>query len=412
MLQKKDTILKIGSHFMFKKSKTKPKLPSEAKCCGCSACYASCPAKAISMVADKEGFLQPHIDKKLCIGCGKCENACPVLHQNPPRTPIEVFASRAKDEETLVGSSSGGIFTLLAKKTIANGGVVFGAAWEYPSCKVRHIAATTYTDLDMLRGSKYLQSEMGNIFQEVKQALKNDCKVIFSGCPCQIAGLKKYLGEDNANLLTVDIICHGVPSPLAWNAFLKQRENESGEKVSKVISRRYCSWVNFNLSLQFQSLEKKYSKSYPENSFLVGFLQNYFLRKCCHQCSFRELRSKSDITLGDAWGFEKQIPDFNDDKGISTAIINTTKGKNAFSQILDDIQKYDISFEETCNSNPTILGNYKKTWRRKKFFTLIKKMDFDSVISKLNSSGFFRKCHLLLWWLKRLIINREVNKLW
>ena len=124
------------------------------------------------------------------------------------------------------------------------------------------------------------------------------------------------------------------------------------------------------------------------------------------------MRSGSDITIGDAWGFEKQIPDFNDDKGISTVIINTTKGKKAFTQILDDIQKYDISFEETCKSNPTLLGNYKETWRRKKFFTLINKLDFDSTISKINSSGFFRKCHLLLWWLKRLIINREVNKLW
>lgn len=388
------------------------KLPSKDKCCGCSACYASCPVNAISMVADDEGFLQPSINTALCIGCRKCEKACPILAPRNTREPILCYVARAKDEETLLGSSSGGIFTLLARQTIADGGVVFGAAWEYPSCHVKHISASTNDELDELRGSKYLQSEMHDTFNKVKETLLDGKKVLFSGCPCQIAGLKSFLGNDYANLLTVDIICHGVPSTLAWDAFIKQREKESCEKISKITSRRYSSWKDLTIALQFTAPDKAYSKGFEENTFLIGFLKNYFLRNGCHQCYFRGLRSGADITIGDAWGIEKHCQDFNDDKGVSVAIISSDKGKMTFSQIFESIESRTISFSDACNSNPTILGNYKKTWRRKRFFKLIKDMDFDSVISKINSSGFFRRCHLLLWWIKRLIINGEINKLW
>lgn len=390
----------------------KPVLPSADKCCGCSACYAACPQNAIIMHPDEEGFLQPLVDLSKCVGCGKCTKSCPVINRAKSRTPIMVLAARAKNENVLAGCSSGGVFTLFAENFLRRGGVVYGAAWNYPKCNVVHRKVANIADLEELKGSKYVQSEMGDIFKNVKRDIAEGHKVLFSGCPCQVAGLKRYLGDDERNLLTIDLICHGVPSPLSWKAFLEKRVDDYGAAVSKIISRRYCGWKDFVCMIEFCGSEKKYVRYGQQCTFFRAFFNNYLNRKSCHECSFRELKSGSDITIGDFWGGEKIFGGLNDNKGISAVLLNTEKGLDQWNLISEFNKFFRSELKVVCRYNPTVMRNYRRTWKREKFFSLIKIVDFDTAVRKVDAMGFFRRIRHFAWWLKRLVLHREINKLW
>ncbi len=191
-------------------------------CCGCSACVQICPKQCISLSADNEGFLYPQVDTAVCINCGLCEKVCPVINQNEPRMPLEVYAAKNTDEEIRLKSSSGGIFTLLAEHIISEGGVVFGARFN-ENWEVVHDYTETVEGLESFRGSKYVQSIIGENFKKAKFFLDEGRNVLFSGTPCQVAGLKKFLRKEYENLLTVEVVCHGVPSPMVWHDYLDYR---------------------------------------------------------------------------------------------------------------------------------------------------------------------------------------------
>ena len=213
-------------------------ITDKSQCCGCTACASVCPKMCIAMKEDEEGFLYPEADASLCIGCGLCEKVCPVLHQGDARKPLAVYAAKNRDENVRMASSSGGIFSLLAERVIDDGGVVFGARFD-DNWEVIHDFAETKEKLVAFRGSKYVQSCMESCFVQAKRFLDGGRKVLFTGTSCQIAGLKNYLRKDYENLLAVDVVCHGVPSPEAWRKYVKEISASQGGENSKQLCGKH-----------------------------------------------------------------------------------------------------------------------------------------------------------------------------
>lgn len=213
-------------------------ITDKSKCCGCNACVQRCPKQCIAMREDEEGFLYPKVDVAVCIDCGLCEKVCPVINQNVPKEPLQVFAAKNKNEDQRLRSSSGGVFILLAENIIKQGGVVFGARFD-KNWEVEHGYAETLEELEPLMRSKYVQSRIGNTYKEAEMFLKQGRKVLFVGTSCQIAGLHKFLRKEYENLLTVDFICHGVPSPGVW----RKSSEERSRKARSLEKNRFCLFL-------------------------------------------------------------------------------------------------------------------------------------------------------------------------
>ena len=234
----------------------------KSKCSGCSACFSVCPKRCIVMREDKEGFLYPSIDDKNCIHCGLCERICPIKNRYlpPDNKDIIAIAAQLKDDSLRLNSSSGGVFTAIAEEVIKRGGVVFGAAFN-KNLGVRHIYTETKEGLSQIRGSKYLQSIIGDAYKQAEHFLKNGRQVFFTGTPCQIGGLYAYLGENYDNLITQDLVCHGVPSPLVWGKYLTYRKKEAGANVENVFFRdKRVGWKKYSISLKFSN-QTEYSET-------------------------------------------------------------------------------------------------------------------------------------------------------
>ena len=295
-------------------------------CTGCTACASICPVAAIEMVADKEGFKFPQVESERCINCGACLRVCPVLHPGAPRTPLAVYAAKANDDALRMQSSSGGIFTLLARQTLDGGGVVYGAGWKRPEFIVTHKRVTSETELAELRGSKYVQSELGTTFKQAKKDLENGRKVLFSGTPCQVLGLKRYLQHTYDNLICVDFICHSVASPLLFKLY---KESVTGEAtISKFTFRdKSCGWSPIHYLKFILSDGRVQTKKFGDTFLGKGWALGWFCRWSCFSCP-KEFTSQSDITLSDAWGCEKFAPEIADAKGVSLIFLNTQEGQN------------------------------------------------------------------------------------
>lgn len=363
-------------------------------CSGCAACYAVCSRKAISMRPDGEGFLHPHIDESICVQCGRCERVCPSLHPGEARKPLSVYATKAKDDILRAESSSGGVFSLLSRQVISAGGIVYGAAIRKSDLLVCHCSAKNEEELSWLRGSKYVQSEIGDVYSQVLGQLIEGREVLFSGTPCQVAALRNFLAKDYCNLICVEVICHAAPSPLAWRKFLEKRtamstKGRDNARPAEVIDRRIsfrrknCGWKRFSLSLRFAN-GKEYLLDLRTDTFLRGFLAELYNRPSCHECSVRELRSGADISIGDYWNVHKRFPEMDDDKGSSIVLVNSDKGIALINKIalLCDMTQSD--YEDACRTNPAIYRSSAPNRKRPKFFRLIRKnADFDLVVEKL-----------------------------
>ncbi len=301
-------------------------------CTGCTACLAVCPASAIRMDADSEGFSYPRIDDARCTRCGLCVKTCPVLRRPPPRQPLAVYAALSADAALREQSSSGGLFTLLARRILSQDGVVFGAAWG-EGWGVAHVSAADEAGLAALRGSKYAQSDLRDVFRQVRQHLCDGRPVLFSGTPCQLAGLRAFLSTAEpadapalGSLLGVDLVCYSVPSPRAFDAYRRERETLAGAPAVRISFRdKRDGWHRYALAMSFAN-GASYRASKADDSFLQGFTKDLFSRPSCHACPFRELRSGADITLGDFWGVAQRHPDFDDDRGTSLLLANTHRG--------------------------------------------------------------------------------------
>lgn len=371
-------------------------------CSGCNACYSSCPQKCISMISDEEGFLYPCIDNDKCINCNRCKKVCPVLNNNTRNLKGEAFACVNKNEDIRLKSSSGGIFTLLAEKIIEAGGVVFGAAFD-KDLSVHHIAIKEKADINMLRGSKYLQSTIGNCYLEAETYLKDGQLVLFSGTPCQIRGLRGYLYKDYPNLITQDIICHGVPSPLVWQKYLSFLQNKfkssADRKLKPLFRSKITGWREYSINVNFEN-GIKHTKKANEDLYMKSFLKNLSLRESCYNCHSKSLERESDITLADFWGVEKILPEMDDNLGVSLVILNSPKGSDLFVQLKNDIKFVQVDLDKAISFNKAAIQSCPRPNNRNTFIKNTNSQDFKTAVRKGIDEKLIFKLKKLL---KRLI---------
>lgn len=354
------------------------------KCTGCRMCVQICPVKAIDMKENEEGFFEPIINKEKCIKCGLCFKRCPQLNDVKVGKKInshKVFAMKNKNTEEQKNSSSGGVFSVLARYVLENNGAVYGACFD-EKLKLEHIRIDKQENLYKLRGSKYLQSNTKNTFELVKNDLNKGVKVLYVGTPCQIAGLKNYLGKDYEELLLVDLVCHGVPSQKLFDKYLTwlKKKNNSSIIEYEFRSKEKKSW-GLNLKVKFESGKERYI---PANldPYYKSFLNGSTYRECCYNCKYAKIERVGDITIADYWGIEKEHPDFYDKNGVSAVIINTNAGFKAFENIKDEVEYRDTEIEKIIAKNknlqePTIRNSIRnnayKDIDRKKFINYSKK---------------------------------------
>ena len=363
-------------------------IQDKSKCCGCSACVRRCPKSCISLQEDYEGFLYPYVNEEACVDCGLCEKVCPVLNQNQPHQPLVVYAAKNPNEEIRMKSSSGGIFSLLAEKIIQEGGVVFGAKFD-EKWEVVHGYTETLEGLEAFRGSKYVQSRIRDSYRDVECFLKKGRKVLFSGTPCQIAGLKRYLRKEYENLLAVDFVCHGVPSPMIWRDYLNKKIRPLGVVGKNMVSPlslkdmpvitgisfrdKRNGWKKFGFTVRGKSASKADKnlvslsvdddtfiyESLDKNLYMQGFLKNFYLRPSCYMCKSKSGKSHSDITLGDFWGIQRVCQKIDDDKGVSLVTIYSSQGKTFYESLnADNVQ---TSYKDALKYNPSLERSVSKT---------------------------------------------------
>ena len=362
-------------------------ITDKTNCCGCGACRQVCPVHCIEMYEDGEGFLYPKANAGVCIDCGKCEQVCPVIHQGDMRNPILIYATKNKQDDMRMQSSSGGMFTLLAEKVIQSKGVVFGSCFD-KSWKVIHDYTETLEGLNAFRGSKYVQSDVRDTYKEAEAFLKQSRKVLFSGTPCQIAGLLLFLQKPYDSLLTVEVICHGVPSPAVWRLFLlgiiqkyysrRNKDNAPFDtELKNVASVSFRDKTNgwkqsaFVVSLKQPNTNKEallLSEIQESNLYFKGFQRELYLRPACSHCCAKGLKSKADITLGDFWGIQHLIPGFDDDKGVSALLINTSKGESYFGLLQDKMEYKQSDYTSICTYNRFVIDNAGQSPYRQVFF--------------------------------------------
>ena len=317
-------------------------------CTGCGCCEKLCPNSAIKMKEDEKGFLYPEIINKYCTNCGICKKNCPNIEEKIDNREIEIYAMKNKDNQIRETSSSGGIFWEYASIILKNNGVVFGAAYNELH-EVEHIKVENIEELYKLQGSKYVQSIIKNTYNEAGEFLKKGREVLFSGTPCQIEGLKNFLNKkkiDNSKLYTCDIICHGVPSPKVFKDYLKDLEQKYNSKIKKINFRYKEDNYTQNIKIDFCDGERYISNYFKDDYFYKLFLNDFILREACFECKYTSFNRVADITIGDFWGIEKSIKNFDDKKGVSLVLINTSKGKEIYEKIKD---KFEI--EKTCKEN-------------------------------------------------------------
>lgn len=357
------------------------KITEKYNCTGCHACSNICPKQCITMESDSEGFLYPKVNIQNCINCGLCEKVCPVLHNEKIDNEPQAYACFNKNEHVRLESSSGGIFTLIAEQIINDNGVVFGVGLDEDLTAI-HSYVETKDQLKSFRGSKYVQSKVGEIYKKAETFLKQGRKVLFTGTPCQVAGLKSYLQKDYDNLFCIDIICHGVPSPKVWKKYLSYHEKRVGAKaIGANFRHKNKGWNRFSMALEFNN-GNEHIQTLDKDLFMQAFLKDTCLRPSCHKCNFKSLHRLSDITLADFWGINKVLPQMDDDKGTSLLLINSKNGKAMFDSLKQSISFEKVDLEKAVSYNPAAFRSASENPNRKGFFEDIDKLSFDKLVDK------------------------------
>lgn len=378
----------------------------KSNCCGCGACSLACPGSCISMREDSEGFLYPVPDEDICTGCGLCEAVCNALHPKEKRLPLKVLAAINDDEYIRLKSSSGGIFHFLAKQTIDEGGVVFGARFD-ENWQVTLDYSEDLAGVEAFMGSKYVQARSGEAYRSVNSFLEKGRKVLFSGTPCQVAGLKQFLGREYDNLLTVDFVCHGVPSPKVWGMYMEEVAGDSGDITGVEFRCKDSGWKNYSLLLKYNASTETLTSHSPfrDDPYMRAFLSDISLRPSCYECKVRGGRSGSDITLADFWGVGKIFPEMDDDKGTGMVFINTLKGEEHFGR--EKVSCKSTTYERIRQLNPSCERSPKMPHKRALFFAALGKENLTGLILRCTKPTLKkrlqqmpRKCKLLI---KRLL---------
>ena len=343
----------------------KNEIVNRKNCTGCGACKQICPKDCISFIEDKLGFQYPSIDQEKCVQCGLCRKVCPALNtQQDLQEDTTYFAAYHKDADCNEGSSSGGIFKLLAEFVLSQAGVVFGVMCD-DEMQIHHGWIDKVQDIGRLQGSKYVQSDIRESFREAEIFLKKDKIVLFSGTPCQIAGLKRFLRKDYSNLICIDLVCHGVPYAKLWEKYIQwHKEKYKKTPVWANFRDKSSGWRDFSMKIKYDD-GSVYCRKQDEDPFLRLFLQDIVLRESCYACSFKGIERQSDITLGDCWGIERIVPAWKEIEGVSLLMVHSLKGKEILQKI--EMTSIQLKKEDVLPYNRNIMYSIKKDSRRRRF---------------------------------------------
>ncbi len=386
------------------------KIKDKKECSGCAACSQACPSGCIKMMKDPEGFTYPVVIREKCSDCGVCERVCPIQNRGLEtefcKIPETYAAVNKKKSE---GSSSGGIFPLLSSYVLDKGGIVFGAAMSKSCEKVVHMGVEETESLRFLQGSKYVQSDIENTFILARKELEKGRFILFSGTPCQIAGLKSYLKRDYDTLLTVEVICHGVPSPLLWRKYIHYVKSKLKASIENVDFRHKNIRDVKELMMYIKATNGRIYKDYEDNDpFYCFFLNNYCLRPSCYSCHFKSCNHLADITIGDFWGIEHVAPEFPKGEKVSLVLLHSEKGKNVFELLKKDMRIQQTEYKESISNNNAYLKSVPYPKERDSFFCDLRKLPFRKVIRKYRKRSIKMRIRLVLEKMHLLYIAKKV----
>lgn len=367
-------------------------IKDKSQCCGCWACSNACPKHCIEMIEDEEGFRYPHVDKDKCIDCGLCEKVCPLQKPKMDDTLPESFVVQQKDSDVLRTSTSGGFFTAISKWAIEQGGVVFGAAFG-EDMELRHTYAETLEDCKKFRGSKYVQSLIGDCYSKVKDFLAQGRVVVFSGTPCQISGLYNFLrGRKYDSLVTVDLVCHGTPSPLLLRKYLAYHSSLVGSKVVDYRSRdKYYGYNYSTASIWFNDKTKEYHKGMEMDMMLRLYFKNICSRPSCYQCHFKTINRVSDITIFDCWNAPSVSSDFSS-KGATNVFVHTCFGHKVFDLIKENFVWHKSEINSIIKRDGVMIKNVvPENPRRREFFDDLNSKPLQDVENKYLDTSLKRQ---------------------
>ena len=349
-------------------------IQSKVECCGCEACVQVCPKKCINLYADSQGFLYPIVCEESCIDCSLCETVCPVLNKVSPQqnSSSTLYAVKAIDNHIRVNSSSGGFFSVLSEYILNRNGVVYGAAFD-DVFNVFHTRVETKASFPKLRGSKYVQSRIGQTFTQCKHDLDQGKQVLFSGTPCQISALGHFLRREYENLIKVEVVCHGVPSPMIFKKYLEESILSSGDNkvITKVNFRtKLEGWKKYYFTVEYNEngMSKVYNECVTDSLYMKGFLNDLYIRPSCFECPAKNFTSAADFTIADFWGQDIAFPEFDDDKGVSAVFLNTKKANSLFSQL--EMITQERRYTDFIHYNPSLIQSAKMTLLYSKFWNL------------------------------------------
>lgn len=369
-----------------------------SKCTGCGICSLMCPQKCIKMTSNSEGFLYPTVDIQRCVHCGICNRICPLNTDYVGLGQTIAYAAYAKDSQLISHSSSGGVFSVIAEYIIRNNGVVYGAGFDIDYL-VEHKRIDSIDNIRTIRGSKYLQSNIIHILPSVKYDLDEGKTVLFSGTPCQIAALKEYLIRDYSNLITVDLICHGVPSPQLWKKYVEELEEKNKTRIKSISFRdKYYGWETFSLFIQFEN-GKEYRKRLDEDLFMRAFLQNRTLRQSCYTCSYKTRERICDLTLADYWGIQSIENNFFNKDGVSLVLAHSIKAVELLHSISDSIVYQITDANKALDYNVAVDSSVKIPNSRNAFFASISnshKKNIHRALREFDSEGSIKRFLKLL----------------
>jgi len=378
-------------------------------CTGCYGCFNVCNSNAVDFYLNNEGFLIPSVNYEKCIECGECQKHCPIIDKRLPENlyiPVS-FAAWSKNDHTRTKSSSGGVFTEIAKIVLKEGGVVFGVAFDN-SFKAKHISIKNEEDISLIRGSKYVQSHVDDAYKKAVSTALQGRPVLFSGTPCQIAALNLLIRSNpGIEIYTCEVICHGVPSESVFRSYLDYLSQLKNSEVKEYSFRdKTLGWKNFGPKITFDNGEECF-RTHRRDPFMIGFLRNIYLRPICYDCPFAKIPRVSDITLGDFWGVPKEL---DDHRGVSVVIINTPQGEKLFERVTN-IEKVKVSLDQTASHNIRLVnGHLERSPYRKDFYELLEAKGFQAVMEKyLKPYSGFKKCLLAIKFIFEAIFANKMK---